>query len=568
MENKKPTKLRRNLLTSLVTLTVLVAVLAVNIGFTWLSNRYLLRVDMSTENFNEISAESKVLLDALKPEDNNITIYFLADPDELRDNRKGYANSYYEAQGYAAPVNNLWGMKYVYDLALEFANAYSFVNVKHLSLSKDAEALEVFRSTMGAALTKQDVIVDNYTSEKDENGKEILDENGDPIMHHNFRIVKRDAFFAMNSETSYAYAFQGDLRFTSTILSLSGKNPTVYFITGHGEAVGDYTPGEFSSAGDYGEAQALRDLFFDAGFVTKKINLAEEYETLFADDSARIVVLYGPQTDFTGDSVYADGGISEITVLRQFLIGKDHHMMVFMNETEQPLSNLEEYLYDYWGVDFADSVVKDSGKNSLSADGLTFFADYETDEFSIGINLTDQLFELDSLPRAAFSNARPITFDARYTQSIGYSEMSATLVAGPTFLAPAGSTLVNKTENGPEQPVDKDGTCLAGLTYETFISADNEQWDTYVFSCGGTGFVSNEILGSTSYANRDVLFYTMRLMSRDTVPFNIDYKELENEGLSDLTEETATAWTIVLCSLIPTAMLIMGTVVFVKRRHS
>ena len=87
MENKKRSKLRRNLLTTIVTLGVLVAVLAVNIGFTWLSNRYLIRVDLSTENFNEISDESRELLDELKPEENNITIYFLADVDELRSTR-------------------------------------------------------------------------------------------------------------------------------------------------------------------------------------------------------------------------------------------------------------------------------------------------------------------------------------------------------------------------------------------------------------------------------------------------------------------------------------------------
>ncbi len=568
MENKKRSKIKRNLLTTVITLAVLVAVLAVNIGFTWLSNRYLLRVDMSTENFNEISAESRVLLDALKPEENNITIYFLADADELRSTRRGYANSYYTDQGYEAPVNNLWGMKYVYDLALEFANQYSFVNVKHLSLTKDTEALEVFRSTMGTDLTKQDVIVDNYTSEKDEQGKDILDENGNPVMHHNFRIVKRDAFFSMNSETAYAYAFNGDLRFTSTILSLSGKNPTVYFVAGHDEPIGEYTPGEFSSAGDYGEAQTLRDLFFDAGFVTKKIDLAKEYEKLFADDSARIVVLYGPQTDFSGDSAYADGGISEISVLRQFLVGKDHHMMVFLDESKEPLNNLEEYLYDYWGIDYGESFVKDSGKNSLQSDGLRFFADYETDQYSIGINLTDQLFQLDSLPRAAFDRVRPITFDPRYTQSVGYSEMGANLQAGATFIAPKDSTLVGYDGKAPETAVDQSGVCLAGLSYETFYSNNNEQWDTYVFACGGTGFVSNDILGSTSYANRDVLFYTMRLMSRDTVPFNIDYKVLEDEGLADITAEEATAWTIVLCSLIPVSMLTMGTVVFIKRRHS
>ncbi len=567
MEQKTQSKLRRRLLHSGLTVLVLLAVLAANIGFTVLSDKTLLRLDMSTENLSEISPESKALLDGLKPEENQITIYFLADKDELRSTAKGYSNSYYTKQGYDAPVNDLWGMKHVYDIALEFANQYSFIQVKHLHLTKNAEELEAFRSTMGTTLTKQDVIIDNYTSEKDEQGNTVLDEQGKPVMHHNFRIVKRDAFFTFDSESSYVYAFRGDMRFTATILSLSGANPTVYFVTGHGEPVGDYQAGDFSSAGDYGKAQGLRDLFFDAGFVTKKIDLAKEHETLFADDSARIIVLYGPQTDFTGNTTLESGTISEISVLRRFLAGADHHMMVFMDETQGELPNLEQYLYDYWGVGFQDAYIKDSGKNSLSQDGLHFFGSYEDDKNSVGVNLTNQLSELDSLPRASFHKARPMQIDPKFMQSIGYSDMFATLLTGAVFLAPEDTTLVDYTGKALSKE-DQAERILAALTYQVAVTDESDELNTYVFSCGGTGFADTETLRSASYSNRDVLYYTMRLMSRDTVPFELDFKVMESEGLDDITETDALAWTIVLCSLIPAAILITGTVVFIKRRHS
>ena len=115
---------------------------------------------------------------------------------------------------------------------------------------------------------------------------------------------------------------------------------------------------------------------------------------------------------------------------------------------------------------------------------------------------------------------------------------------------------------------DQTGRVLASLTYEGTRNNDNEELDTYVFACGGTGFASNELLDSSSYSNRDVLYYTMRLMSRDTVPFDIDFKVMDSESLDSITDESATAWTIVLCSLIPAAALIMGTIVFIQRRHS
>ena len=566
MEQKRQSKLTRRLLHSGLTILVLLAVLAVNIGFTVLSNSQLLRLDMSGASYNEISNESRTLLDQLDPDENNITIYFLADADELRSTYLDYSNSYYKQMGYDT-TGNLWGMKYIYDIALEFANEYEFVSVKHLPLHKSVQELDAFRSTIGTELTKQDVIVDNYTAEKDANGKDVLDENGNPVMHHNFRIIKRDAFFVFDSETSYVFGFQGDLRFTANILSLSGANPTVYFVTGHGEAVGDYKAGEYSSSGDYGEAQALRDLFFDAGFTTKKIDLSKEADKLFADESARILVIYGPETDFAGEAAAKDGGVNEVALLRHFLVQEDHHLMAFVGETKEPLSNLESYLYDYWGVAFEDALIKDSGRNSLSDNGMDFLGAYETDPYSIGVNLTDQLTKLDSYPRAAFSNARPMTLDPNFVQSVGYSEMFAGLTAGAVFLAPEGTTLVDadgKTLSDAEQK----GSILATLTYESFNTDHSDTVATYVFACGGTGFASNELISNNAYANRDVLYYTMRLMSRDTVPFDIDFKVMDKEGLDTITDSEALSWTIVICSLVPLGSLALGTVVFIKRRHS
>lgn len=566
MEQKKQSKIKRRLLHSGLTIVVLLAVLAVNIGFTVLSDRALLRLDMTDANYSEISNESQTMLNGLNADENNITIYFLADADELRSTYLDYSNSHYQTLGYDAS-GSLWGMKYVYDIALEFANRYDFISVKHLHLTKNSDELEVFRSTVGTTLTKQDVIIDNYTSEKDIDGNDVLDENGKPVMHHNFRIVKRDAFFTFDSDTSYVYAFKGDQRFTATILSLAGANPTVYFITGHGEPVGAYSAGEFSSSGDYGEAQELRDLFFDAGFTTKKIDLTKEADMLFEDDSARILVIYGPRTDYQGDAAAASGKVNEIALIRHFLVQEDHHLMAFVDETDAPLYNLESYLYDYWGVSFEDALIKDSGKNGLSDDGLSFLGAYETDQYSVGINLTSQLSELDSQPRAAFKNARPMKLDPNFAQSIGYSEMFASLAAGAVFLAPEGTALA-AADGSALSDEEQGGAVLAALTYETLMNDDNDQVATYVFTCGGTGFASNELLDSTAYANRDVLYYTMRLMSRDTVPFEIDFKVMAGEGLDDIDDTAALTWTIVLCSLIPAGSLIMGTIVFIKRRHS
>lgn len=583
MENKNQHKFKHRLTAAAITAGVLVAVLLLNIGFTLLTNRFLLRIDMTTEKFNEISAESIKMLDALDPAENNFSIYFLADPDELQSPALGYAATYYTNQGYEAPENDLWGMKYIYDLAQEYADNYDFISVETLDIRRDSAKLEQFRTTLGTEFSMQDVIVDNYTAEVDEKGEVVKDEEGNPVMHHNFRIINRDKFFAYDSETQYVYAFKGDECFTSNILSLAGATPTVYFVSGHGEKVGDYTPGDNTAAGDYGEAQALRDLFFAAGFTTRKIDLATEYEKLFADETARVIVVYGPQTDYSGDEAYLSDSVSEIDVLRRFLVDPHHHMMVFMDETEAPLANLEEYVYDYWGVDFGDELVKDNGSNSLSDDGLSFVAEYETNKYSVGINLVNQLTSLDSTPIVGFTNARPITLNPKFTQSKGYYENAATIYAGGVFYAPASSLAEGGDSQLPADTAAEDsaadlegvigeaqakGEMLAALSYEILLDTENNEHSTYVFSCGTSEFASAEMLNNNTYGNRDVLYYAMRLMGKETYLFELDFKVIQSEGLDSIDQTQATAWTVVLSSLIPLAVLITGTVVFIKRRHS
>lgn len=570
MEHKTQHKFKKRLTAAAITAGVLVLVLLLNIGFTLLTNRFHWQIDMTEEKFNEISSESTKLLDQLDPEENNISIYFLADIDQLRSPALGYPAYYYTDMGYEAPTTDLWGMKYIYDLAVSYADRYDFVNVETLHLRRDAGKLEAFRTTVASELTSLDVIVDNYTAEKDSDGNIIKDENGEPIMHHNFRIISRDNFFTYNSETAYVYAFKGEERFTSTILSLSGANPTVYFVSGHGEKVGDYEVGDFSSSGDYGEAQALRDLFFDAGYVTKKIDLDAEYKTLFEDETARILVLYGPQSDYSGDDAYGVGSVSEIDVLREFLFDADHHMMVFMDATEQPLTNLEEYLYDYWGVSCSEGLITDNGSNSLSDDGLSFITEYETGTSSPGYSLISQLTSLDSTPIIGIANARPILLNTKFTQKGGLDVGYSTTYAGAVMYAPSSAS--TGASDGDSSVSDENagahGDAVVTLSYEKLRDSDNNELYTYVLTSGSTALASEEMLEDTAYGNRDLLFYAMRLMGRETSVFAINYKVVQSEGLDDITESQATGWTVALAALLPVATLIGGTVVFVKRRHS
>ena len=544
-------KLKRGAISVVLTALVLAALFVFNVAFSWLANEKLLYIDVTKEKYNEISKESDELLKEVDRKYTDITIYFLADRDELNSPSLGYSKKVSNS------TTDLWGMKYVHELALQFAAEYDYVKVDYLSLKEDKDILETYKSTVGSTFSKQDVIIDNCQYEYDADGNKVLDANGVPVMHHNFRICNRDAFFTFDEETSYVFAFKGDLRYTSTILSLSGLSPTVYFLTGHGEKVGPADDGN-----DYGKAQAIRDLFFKAGFTTRKADLTKDYKEVFADTTARILVVFGPETDYAG----YEGSVNEIALLRKFAIGENRHLMFFMDKTEQKLTNLEEYIWDYCGVGFEDTTVKDAGTNNLSADGSAFVAAYETNQYSVGVNLTSALTSLDSLPRIAFKNATALKISDAFAQSHGFSEDSSTKYAGSVFLAPKTALAVDKYGNTVKKYNESTPDPIMVLTYDAWLNNDNDEVSTYTTVCGTTDFAAAEYVNSATFGNRDVLFHSMRLMGKEVVPFEIDFKVVQSEGL-EIEENEALVWEICLSAIVPVTMLVLGTVVFIKRRH-
>lgn len=547
-------KYKHGALAVMITAGVLAALVLVNIVFTLISNRFHLYIDVTTERYNEISRESKELLREIDPDENNITIYFLADKDELDNPSLGYIGS--------GSTTDMWGMKYVYELALEYAATYSFINVELLSLKDDQEKLAEYKSTVGTSIGKNTVIVDNYTGEVDDNGSPVTDASGNPVMHHNYRLVTRDTFFRAESETYYAFAFDGDYRFTSVLLSLSGRNPTVYFLTGHGEKVGDPSNSE-----DFGEAEALRDIFFDAGFVTRKADLTTDFERIFADESARVLVIFGPEKDYLS----ADDEVNEMALIHKFACRENHNLMFFIDDTADELANLKEYMYDYCGVTINDSVVRDVGTGGISDDGYAFISAYESDQYSIGLSLLDSLTELDSQPSVAFRNASVLSISDKYiqtpsTSSSGFYENAATTITGGMFLAPKTSAAVNKDGETVASYSDAEPDPVMTLTYETWSSSNNKNVSTYTLICGTTGFADPDYLNDPSYGNSDVMMLAMRLMGKEIIPFEIDFKVISSEAV-EMTDSEVTAWTVMMCALVPVASLAVGTLVFFKRRH-
>ena len=103
------------------------------------------------------------------------------------------------------------------------------------------------------------------------------------------------------------------------------------------------------------------------------------------------------------------------------------------------------------------------------------------------------------------------------------------------------------------------------LTYEIWSNElSNNRIPTYVLACGSTSFTSDAAFTSV-YANRDMLFYTMRVMGKEIVPFDIDFVVITSEALNTLGVNTKGV-TALICVLPALTAIVIGTVVLVKRR--
>lgn len=615
MENKR---LKHGLISVAITAGVLAAVLVFNIVFSLLASKFLWVIDTTPSDLVTISDYSKELLRGVDEDENDITIYFLADPDELEN---------YELWGHQKGENgNTWGMSYIYNLAKLYEREFDYVKVALLDASDDADYIrEHFAMSIGTSLGPLNIIMENRVGDRT-----------------TYRTMSRDDFFTLSTDLMY---FRGDDKFTSTILSLSGESPVAYFVEGHGEDIGP-----LGDNADFGKASALVELFTEAGFVIEKIDLSKRDFPASEDDAlygrAGIVVLFGTDSDFK-----VEGEANEITRLRRYLNRKNHNLMVFMDPETEKTPHLDEYLEDFWGITFEDNILTVDTKDPISSgaltdDGRNYYARYETNTLSPGYALTSSLLSLETLPRSFFGKSRTIRMNPQWStskESVIMMEGITSYKLGAAYLAPAlsyttdsegrirvfdeelyGEFLTKYEKTILEEKHDeytakyyqaaydrhmesykanyeKDGLSEAEiaekcasyakdyvdskimdenlklaasspspvmtLTHGSWMYQPGESVACYALACGSTDYASEEAIGNASFSNRDTLSSAIYLFGKNVLPYDIEVIRIESPSSLAIKDGMITLWTVILAVILPLCAAGVGVYVTVKRRR-
>ncbi len=481
------------LLSSAITALVIAVAVVANVCFFALASHFVWYIDMTEGQVFTLSPEAKSFLDDVEGE---VNIYFTVEPDQIAK-KSAYLN-------------------YVYRTALEMQSEYKNINVECIDIVKNPGFYKQFYQTAAQQIYTDSVVVQSGTE---------------------FRIYYIDSFFITDEDGTSIWAYQGEYKLVSAILSVTDSEmPPVYFTASHGEKVGE-------------DGMALKNLFSDAGYEVRYIDLAKEN----ISDDARIVVINDPLYDF-GGFVAGDDGENEISKLDDFLDRKGCLVVFTSPENVGNLTNLREFLTE-WGIGFNDDTYVKDTNNSVSTDGRSIVAKY-AEEGTLGASLYTDIATLDTMPKTILKNAMPINI--LFEEN---SKLNGTVQVSPVLLSHDGAKAL---KDGSES--DLGSVPLMTISRDTRI-VDNEYYYSYVVACGSADYVNSGYLTSNTYANADILYNTIRLTGRERILADIDYKVLDDTAL-DITTAQANKWAVAMTVTLPVIIAVAGVAVWIRRKNA
>ena len=553
-------RLRRRSAAVTVTVLSVVAVLLVNLLFSYLGYAHIWQVDetrarylkdkrglyTASEPFLDLIRNSAVpAVDtvnaerAARGEDRlTVNVIFCADRDKI----------------YASNLSR-YVLYSVLDLREHFPD---YVTVSFVDIAHNPSAVQKYKATSSTSLYETNVIFEFGTE---------------------FRVYALNRFFVTNENSTTPWAYNGEMDISSAILAVTrAESPIACFTTNHGE--------------NTDSCRSLRELVARAGYIVQDIDL--ERDEIPAD--CRLLITYDPQTDFRGYTNNGGSGVSEIDRLDKFL-DNAFSFLLFVDDETPTMPVLEEYLEE-WGIRICRVQDNESGKSDnyhirdtvqrLDTDGYTVLGNYVTS--GLGSSVTKDMRNVAYPAKVVFPHATSVTRSDSYRTTYvssdeasdgkpysyegyyrnGVSRRLSNLFT--TYPTASAEVFGAQYEIATEQNLFR----LMTLTSEertvqetNYMTKDDR---SFVGVCASTEFASDALLDSAVYGNADVLLSLLRSMGRELVPVKtLEFKgfkkyEIDAEK-SGLTSDRKVGITVAF-TLIPAVLCAgAGIAVSVRRKY-
>lgn len=497
---------------SIVFTVVFIAfVLVLNLFFSSLSLKGDLTVDLTQEEFTRVGDETKTLLSALG-KDLDITITFMMARDKFEKEISGNSK------------NGINLLTVIRDLAENYARTFDgsgelgTVRVEYKELDTDPTFEQKVLEETTTRLSTSSVIVA---------GK------------HHYRVLDFTSFLTMNEEGAL-HSFNGEYRLTSAILQSSITDAQVVTFT-YGNGEGDITEAGEITAAD--SAYGIKSLLETAGFEIKTANL----ETDDIDPRTEILITYDPEVDLT---------VTELKKINTYLDAHNSYI-VFVDAATPELKNLQDTLADNWGINYNTKYRVTDNTHSLGGVTSNVNAKYaEIASETKANSAAYQICKTASDVMGVISTSMPESVELVLSDNHKGATVETILTSYDTAKSENNGTVGSE---GKEMPLM--------LLSTTWDYADNGVTEySYVMLVGSTEFAETVELNTGAYGNKRMLLSAARVFGANRVAPDIDSVEFIS---SALTIETGTARTLtwLICTILPGAVLIMGIVMFFRRRH-
>lgn len=363
---------------------------------------------------------------------------------------------------------------------------------------------------------------------------ETLNE-GDIIVQSDLRLQKfgwQDLFNVTTDSTGQylsSVSSKAEQTITSALLYVTDSNPAkVAFVSGHDEA----------------SMASLQDLFKKNGYDTTDVN------TFGADidPETQILVIAGPQRDFTE---------LEIDKIDAFLTngGKYGKQVYYMANPKQPaMPNLETFLAE-WGIKFMDGSAYETDKNKTYYSPLFSIQNPDTlDNTFIGRGDKDKLTTPVLMP-----NLRPM--ETLYSTQYNFTLNVLTKTYESAALYPTNAPEDWSTANAAKQAY----TSIVATQKATDTPDETAVERSTVVAFGSTDMFAADFMSSTFGNAQFTVDLTNKLVGKQN-GITLVAKDLTAATL-DINATQAIVLGVVFVAVLPLAVLIIGLVVFLRRRH-
>ncbi|MDE6149932.1 MAG: GldG family protein [Ruminococcus sp.] len=519
--NKKKTehkKLKHGFMSTAFTVVFIAVIVLVNVVATALFDRYPITLDLTENNVFSISEESE---EYVKKIDMDVLITVFAKEDDFT-NLATYTRQADEVMKTYCKYNNHISYRYVdIDSNPDVMKNYSGDSISQYDIIVETNPTKDVQRTR--KLTLIDLV--KFTDEFNENVAQY------GVTVEQMAEQSGSALNFLGYYGGYVEASNADQAFTSAFMTVTDPDPVVVtLLTGRDEIA---------------DLSYFQTLLTANGYTVNSVDIGTEE----IPEDTDIAVIPAPKTDYLSE---------ELKKLDDFLDndGQMSKQLIYVASVQQEETpNIDEFLADY-GIEVGDGVICETYSSNYYSQPFQTISSELSDKFMQDVTTSD--------PKLLIFASRPV--------NLLFDEKGK--IATEAYVKSTSDAFVRalQTSNGQKQYDETSETLAKGQQNYVAVSSrvsfkdDAEALYSNVIVLGSEQILGNTYLQYNQYQNREYMLSLLNGITHKTDGVVIEPKVIEG-NLFDLTDsqKNVLKWTFIL--IIPVIVLVVGTVIWLRRKN-